>query len=43
METNRYSVACSAQTNSCTEAGDPGAHDDDIHGFSLLCTAVTIQ
>jgi hypothetical protein len=29
---NRHFMACPAQTNSSTEAGNPGAHDDDVHG-----------
>lgn len=29
---NRHFVACSAQTDSSTEAGDSGAYDDDVHG-----------
>lgn len=39
---NRHFVACPAQTNSSTEAGNPGAHDDDVHSFGRLRTAVAV-
>ena len=37
---NRNFVTCPAQTNSSTEAGNPGAHDDDVHGSGRLRPAV---
>ena len=41
---NRHIVACPAQTNPSTEAGNPGAHDDNVHGSGkLYTTAVILQ
>ena len=39
---NRHFVACPAQTNSSTKASNPGAHDDDVHSFGRLRTAVAV-
>lgn len=41
-DANRHFVACPTQTDSSTESGDSGAHDDDFHDFGYLHTAVAV-